>query len=388
VPTSLLAADPSVGGFRTVGPERTWERIRPMLPRFGITRVADVTGLDEVGIHVHVAYRPTGRTLAVTAGSATTVVQSKVSAVMESIESWHAENPRLPRVARCPARDLDLGYPVRSLNLRRDSPLTDRTVLDWVPAAGITSGAPTAVPFDTLYLDFARRQHWGAMFFEITSSGLAVGNTFAEASLHGLFEMLERHNVAPFASCPPSRRVYVDLDTVTLPSVRTALDALARAGCWVQVCDATGDLGVPCYFATIWSPELPVRFGGIGCHVDGQRALGRAIDEAALSRLTTITGARDDISWDVYRHIDPLSVPPPTADGPFVPVRTDPVEATTVDDLLRRATALATGCSGVEPIVVDLTRDDIGIPAVKVYTPGLAMVDGTALGRTPPEPGR
>jgi len=70
------------GTYRTSLPEETWERVLPVLPRFGITRVADITGLDDVGLPVHVAYRPDGLTYAVSIGTGTTPAQSRVSAVL------------------------------------------------------------------------------------------------------------------------------------------------------------------------------------------------------------------------------------------------------------------------------------------------------------------
>src|SRR4051794_5945638 len=84
------------GTYRAADPEETWQRVMPMLPRFGITRVADITRLDDIGLPVHVAYRPAGLTYAVSIGIGDTPAQSRVSAVMESIEAWHAENLRLP----------------------------------------------------------------------------------------------------------------------------------------------------------------------------------------------------------------------------------------------------------------------------------------------------
>lgn len=56
------------GTHRLVPPEVTWERIRPILRTLGITRVADVTGLDDVGIPVHQAIRPASHTLSVSQG--------------------------------------------------------------------------------------------------------------------------------------------------------------------------------------------------------------------------------------------------------------------------------------------------------------------------------
>ena len=82
------------GTYRTATVEQTWARVGGMLDRFRITRVADITRLDEIGLPVHVAYRPVGATMAVSVGTGATATQSRVSAVRESIESWHAENLR------------------------------------------------------------------------------------------------------------------------------------------------------------------------------------------------------------------------------------------------------------------------------------------------------
>jgi len=51
----------------------------------GITRVANVTGLDHVGIPVVMACRPNARGLAVSQGKGLTLDAAKASAVMESI---------------------------------------------------------------------------------------------------------------------------------------------------------------------------------------------------------------------------------------------------------------------------------------------------------------
>jgi ribosomal protein S12 methylthiotransferase accessory factor len=112
-----------------------------------------VTRLDEIGIPVHVGYRPCGKTLAVSIGIGLHPAQSWVGAVMESIESWHAEDEQLPVVTRDSARSVDPGYDVRSLNLGERSPLTDRTVLDWVAATGLLTGQPRLVPRQTIRMD-------------------------------------------------------------------------------------------------------------------------------------------------------------------------------------------------------------------------------------------
>jgi ribosomal protein S12 methylthiotransferase accessory factor YcaO len=61
--TAPLTKGFASGTHRLVAPEVTLERIAPHLLRFGITRCADITGLDRIGIPVYVAVRPQGRVL-------------------------------------------------------------------------------------------------------------------------------------------------------------------------------------------------------------------------------------------------------------------------------------------------------------------------------------
>src|SRR5262245_13446443 len=76
------------GVHRTISAEKTWERIRPLLGRIGITRLADITGLDRVGIPTYSAVRPTHRrsSVTVTCGKGMRPIDAKVGAVMESLE--------------------------------------------------------------------------------------------------------------------------------------------------------------------------------------------------------------------------------------------------------------------------------------------------------------
>jgi YcaO-like protein with predicted kinase domain len=370
------------GTYRTASPEQTWRRVRPMLSRFLISRVADITMLDEIGLPVHVAYRPVGRTFAVSIGIGLTMVQSRVSAVMESIEAWHAENPRLEIVCRSSAGDLGLPYDVRSLNLAVRSPLTDATVLDWVSGAGLLTGTRFLVPFETIYLDFTRGTTWADLLFRPSSNGLASGNAAIEATLHALLEIIERDCIDDFTRTRRTERRYVDPASATHPDTVAIHRALRTAGCHIEVCDITNAIGVPCFSARIWAPDVPQVFGGFGCHVDPHIAVGRAMTEAAQSRLALVSGARDDIAEHAYRTVADRSRlraadPPP---DPLPPYRR-PFDGDDIAAVVRYCADRVARVTGIEPFVVDLTHDDIGIAVSKVFAPGLELHDEPALQR-------
>lgn len=62
----------------------------------GITRIADVTGLDDIGVPVVAVVRPNSRSLSVSQGKGVDLAAAKASGVMESIERYHAERIMSP----------------------------------------------------------------------------------------------------------------------------------------------------------------------------------------------------------------------------------------------------------------------------------------------------
>ena len=95
----VLHRDPAVPGAR-----RTLEMIGPLLGRFGITRLADITGLDFLGVPVAQAVRPCAATVTVSQGKGATLAAAMVSAAMEAIELHHAENAVPPPALPVPPR--------------------------------------------------------------------------------------------------------------------------------------------------------------------------------------------------------------------------------------------------------------------------------------------
>ena len=160
----------------------------------GITRIADVTGLDRVGIPVALATRPNARSISVSQGKGLTLTAAKVSAAMESIETWHAENITLP--IRYSAYE-DLRYTISVADVDR-LPLSANGSFDamerltWIEAQDLANGAPCLVPFELVNADYSEPALPGAGFFFSTTNGLASGNSRAEAILQALYEVVER----------------------------------------------------------------------------------------------------------------------------------------------------------------------------------------------------
>ena len=79
-----------------LSPERTVARVKTFATAFGITRIANLTGLDRTGVPVVMVCRPNARSSAVFNGKGVDLASAQASALMEAAETWHAENIRLP----------------------------------------------------------------------------------------------------------------------------------------------------------------------------------------------------------------------------------------------------------------------------------------------------
>ena len=366
------------GTLRARDASSTLAWVRPLLPRFGITRVANITGLDRIGIPVWICVRPLGRSLSVAQGKGLTSELAEVSAVMESIECHHAEHVAAPDVVasyRSVRRSGDAVDPKVLQRGLRWSAYDDSRPIAWSRGTDLITGEDALIPHVQTDLDWSRA-HPDAGLFLATSTGLASGNTQEEALCHAIFEVVERDAEWRWQNLTGNgqQRTAVDPDSIEAPLLRCLLDQFAAAGTWVEIWDMTAEVGIPVYSCSIGdtNPFGSMRiFGGTGCHLSKEIALSRALTEAAQSRLTFIAGSRDDLFPDLYEPEDD-EAPGPQDPRPaldFGTRRSPPLGATFADDLATSLRLLrAAGFRRV--IAVDHTTPEFGIPVLKVVVPG------------------
>jgi ribosomal protein S12 methylthiotransferase accessory factor len=361
------------GTHRAVPAEETWDRIRPLLGRVGISRVADLTGLDVVGIPVFQAVRPNARTLSVSQGKGVTKALARVSGAMEAMELWHAEQPIAGGVdATVGEMTRDLPYCVFDLPLASRSILSEQSRLRWVRAQSLFGPRQTWLPEACVRLDSTQLAMHRPLF-HCTSNGLASGNTMPEALLHALYELLEREAIV-YAAQGGAERI---TDQATVCGVsRELLDRFECADVRVRIADMSQATGVPCYEAVIWSRALPHRFAGSGCHRDPDVALSRALTEAAQSRLTMIAGTRDDIldlTYELVESCPVLREPNFSASGHLTPFIGGSIASDTFDDDLAAVLAVVEKLTPAGAFWVNLTHPAVGVPVARVVAPGLRV---------------
>ena len=377
------------GTHRACAPNETLQRVSAHLRGFGVTRVANVTGLDYLSIPVVMAVRPNSYNLSVYQGKGLSLDAAKASAIMEAYEFACAEAPGCDTIWASPSA-LERSGRIIPRNRIRSRLRTDIEI-PWLTGADLVSGKSVLVPEETISTDYRVPQRRGFGIFQSISNGLASGNTDHEAVLHAMCELIERDALAlwNFGSERHRAGTGVDPRQSADASVHALMDRYEAARMQVEVWETTSDIGVPAFFCIIddaaCEPPYLGRFGGGGCHPNADVAICRALAEAAQSRLTFIVGTRDDMPGDSYALVgwhysiasligDPRPSPPATGKGPRVPsCDTDSIESD-AEAVLAKLSA-----RGIDRVVrIDLTHDAIGLPCVRLVIPGLEGMSNKA----------
>jgi ribosomal protein S12 methylthiotransferase accessory factor len=374
------------GTHRVSSPEETRSRVLPLLAPLGITRVANVTGLDVIGIPVVAVYRPNSRSLSVAQGKGTSLVAAEVSGIMESLEFFHAENVSEPLLFGSYEQLRyvhDLIDPAL-LPKNEVGRFSSDYKLHWIRGVDLVAEAARWVPYELVHTDFTLPLPQGSGCFPMTSNGLASGNHLWEAVSHGLSEVVERDAATLFSLLAPEQRAArrVDPESVDDAECRTLLQAYERAGVKVALFDMTSDTQIAVFRAVIADRELdPARplapSTGTGCHPSRNIALSRALTEAAQARLTVIAGSRDDLPRERYDdaadltrlHRERERIMNGMPRRSFAAAPTFEGESIGEDVAWQKERLLEAGVQSI--VVVDLTKPEFGIPVARVLVPEL-----------------
>ena len=364
---------------RAISPEQTLARVRGRFGAIGLTRLANITGLDALGIPVVLSVRPQAGYLSVDGGKGFTLTAALASAAMECFERHAGENTPLARFTSTYADLADQArIPLHHLPLSRNSMFSTELPEEWVLADDLFGGPPTAVPTVMVALERYRHSRSSRLPFAFSSNGLNSGNTKAEALIGALYEVIERDATTctkvSWQAGAPLRRV--DLSTGSSPDVAQLVEAARAAGVEVVVVDCTVDTGVPTFTAYLCDLQNPTigLYHGYGTHLDPQVAVIRAICEAAQGRLVYIAGSRDDAFGHHRRfratydeaNATLLALPESVDLRTFVDESGDTFEA---DGRTLLARLQAVGIPRV--LAVDLTHPDVGVDVFRVVVPGL-----------------
>jgi YcaO-like protein with predicted kinase domain len=364
----------------------TWERVEPLLRQLGIVRLSRLTGLDRVGIPVWNAVAPNSRSIVINQGKGVSDMDARVSAAMEALERAVACRPAAAVVEASPrelANSRRRFATLAQLIASNKSEIGDDETIAWIEGKDLLSKAAVLVPLEAVILD---RTLENCRFWQ-SSDGLASGNNETEATLHALLERIERDadvlwrlrsNAGRLATC-------VDPTRFNDPVIDDLVGRYSSSGLDLRLFDLTSDISVPCYAAIVAERGILTRTRprfhdvtvGYGAHLAQERAAIRALTEVAQSRLTIISGARDDIFAETY--------------GRPLPSETQNLFGATPGALVRNASSAASGdpaalledvlsklkSAGIKSaIAVPLHSPGLPVAVVKAIVPSLENPDG------------
>jgi ribosomal protein S12 methylthiotransferase accessory factor len=372
------------GTHRTIAPVETVLKLRKLMPKLGITRVANVTGLDRINIPVIMVCRPNSRSIAVSQGKGLTLDGAKASGLMESAETYHAERIQLPLKLGSytdinqhhTVVDIDTLPAMAGSRFHRNHPIL------WIESRSLGSGEKIWLPYETVHTNYTLPLPGGSGCFVSSSNGLASGNHILEAILHAICEVVERDSTSIWHQLDRVSRgqTRIDLATIYDPNCRLILDQLTGTGFSVAAWDTTTDVGIASCYCTITDTTRDEAHPGVGagCHPSREIALLRSLLEAVQVRTTYIAGSRDDLSRDEYtksamseKHyqVQAYQVGGSSPDRCFDDVVTR--ESETFEQDLEWVLSRLNEVNIDEVYVVDLTKPEFDIPVARVVIPGL-----------------
>lgn len=334
-------------------------------------------------------------------GKGLTAAQAKTGALCEALERYSGiawgDEPRIRasyealRSEAVHIRELslfsDAQYASREVSKATSEyhdvppPPDDRAEVSWTPVWSLSRGRTRYLPTAYCYYGF---RDPGQFFTRCDSNGCAAGSSLEEAVLYGFLELLERDSVALWWY-NRLRRPAVDARSFGLPyweeMERHYRQELHRD---LHALDLTSDLGIPAIAVVSRRTDREVEdvILGFAAHLDPAAALLQAVKETN-QYLPSVREEGPDRStryrqyseetvhwWKTATYANqPWLVPDPEApprrasDFPHLSTHDYGEDA---QECLRAAEG-----AGLEVLVLDQTRPDVGLPVVRVVVPGM-----------------
>jgi ribosomal protein S12 methylthiotransferase accessory factor len=262
-------------------------------------------------------------------------------------------------------------------------PFLEDVEIDWSALWSLTAEEIRYLPTSLCYYGYRSAD---PVFARGDSNGCAAGSVIEEAVLQGILELVERDAVALWWYNRLRRRA-VDLESAEDSYVSAITNHYHTLKRDIWVLDVTSDLKIPTFAALsrrVDTAEEDIIYG-FGAHLDPGIALTRALTEMNQSleavpsptgpaSSCTYRGGKESVHWwRTVRAADTTYLmPSPEASHrrlrDFRNLASDDLH----QDIITCKGILAK--AGIEILVLDQTRPDVGVPVVRVVAPGLRHI--------------
>ena len=260
-------------------------------------------------------------------------------------------------------------------------PFDESREIDWTPVWSLTHQEFRYLP--TAYCYYGYRPSYQPDCWA-DSNGCAAGNTLEEAILQGFMELVERDAVALWWY-NYLKKPLVDLDSFDEPYFQSLKQYYQMLNRELWVLDLTSDLNIPVFAAISRRSDREVEdiVLGYGAHFDPKIAISRALTEvnqilpnvlfAKADGNTQYPPSADHLALDWWKTAT-LAEHPYLVPDDQVPakIRRDYPQMAT-EDLLEDVKLCQQKIeeNGMEMLVLDQTRPDIGLKVTKVIVPDM-----------------
>lgn len=378
------------GTQRVLDENSTLEKTKDNLKSIGVTRIASITDLDRLGIPVFSSIRPSAAegAISVYSGKGSNETQARISSMMEGFERCLAEKSGINENVKDEIKAIHVVESYENL-IKENQVVSPQSLIiaesynptaliEWVQGWDLLKNEETFVPANSVYHPYEAPGRT-LKLFRSNTNGLAAGNTIEEAIFHGLLEVIERDalSIAEFTRNPGKEIILTEEDGENYEILRKFTDNEVDVKIWALNHD-TDITTVVVATDDVRLKDAALLVMGAGTHLKPEIAVRRALTEAAQSRVVQIHGAREDtdregfvrdIGYDRIKRMNKYWY----EDGEKVSVselkdlsKTRPAESIDViDEQLKKVTDSA--------IVVDLSRESIPVPVVRVIIPTFEM---------------
>jgi ribosomal protein S12 methylthiotransferase accessory factor len=297
----------SANGNRAMTGKAFLRKIEKIAPRVGLTRVANISYLSPANYPVFQSCRPnvlyhyrTGQNTGAQ-GKGPNLTQATISCIMETIEHYCCE-PRTPTLIRASYNFLRSHHqvldPQRCVCAIHDGEEVDppdhHEPLVWTPAYCVELDAEVLVPAQLVYFPIIPDLHLTRSFFPGGSNGLASGATYLEATIHALYEVIERY----YTSLLQDGKLKVEAiheEELANAGIQEFLSGpMQDLELQVYAGEIAGIRNLPYIFCIIAGSDR-FAYGGYGCSATVDISIDRAISEALQGHATLISGSREDM---------------------------------------------------------------------------------------------
>jgi thioglycine synthase len=394
--------------------EETLSTILPVSSGIGITRLADITDMDVLGIPNFSAVLPgTEDYIWVYSGKGPTRLDAKASALMESIERY-CSLPSSNQKKMIQGSYNDVSKVSKTLHPSDVvEPMLfeyDEEIMDFLPGYDLLNEEQIMVPTPLALFRYSPKPPAVNPFAYHHTNGLASGNVLEEAICHSLCEVIERdatslaelnasalpynllktmtkylsHNgleIDPIDSSEfvddDSKFPDVDISNIDFKPVSNLIKKFNDAKIPLIIKDITSQIGIPTFNASSieWiTADYGYLAEGHGTHPDARIALLRAITEVSQTRAANIQGARDDLRKISYGRTNSDEKKTWQFMKSKNYIQFSEVKSYVYDDILDDIKLILSRLKSnglKQVIVVDLTNPQIMIPVVRTIVPGL-----------------